>query len=340
MLQRCSHANGRPFYQIGPRYDTLDVQWDDEPIGMIHYHDYAKSTVDWDDIFTDYAKDELDHNDFRDSWDSMGCDHAKPWFDTAVWMDRMARIQRKHIDWNQAYNKPFSWTEFGLGGDWNDAYFGRYDDPATTEENEYLPGDAAGQHIRDWIWAGIFNKVSGCHWLTRYFWGDGGGRPSSGITHWDVFLPLRNFLEEPNHPVDMRGMIQESCYSEDDPVNTTPSIFAEVSDSSPPIKHPNVEIYAVRSTNKAYLYIKNMTNTWYYSAGFREIGLPTPAAQTSRIRIKGLDTGQTYIVEKWSTRQLAAPTSINYTWDGSDMTFDITLDATDDYAWAIKIYIQ
>ncbi|HOP79255.1 MAG TPA: hypothetical protein PLZ21_01690, partial [Armatimonadota bacterium] len=210
MLQLCSHANGRPFYQIGPRYDTLDVQWDDEPIGMIHYHDYAKSTVDWDDIFTDYAKDELDHNDFRDSWDSMGCDHAKPWFDTAVWMDRMARIQRKHIDWNQAYNKPFSWTEFGLGGDWNDAYFGRYDDPATTEENEYLPGDAAGQHIRDWIWAGIFNKVSGCHWLTRYFWGDGGGRPSSGITHWDVFLPLRNFLEEPNHPVDMRGMIQES----------------------------------------------------------------------------------------------------------------------------------
>ena len=236
------------------------------------------------------------------------------WQDGAVWADRLARTNRK-----SGYSKPFSWTEYGLinivSGSWND-WTAAYQ------------GDVNAQHAKDWFWALALNGASGCHWHSGYFGGDFGNG-----SHWQILRPLYNYLAG----TDMRGMTQESYY---------PGVSCSVFGCSNSL----VGIYGLRGYDKAYLYVKNLTNTWYYAAGFRDRGVPTPASQSATITVKGLTAG-TYCIERWSTtdtnpttqRKGAITRTITWgqslqfpvNWDGSGNA--LPLGAATDYDWGFKV---
>lgn len=297
-------------------YRKRDIPWDSGYIGMTHYHDFARirengTCLSWTELrWTEGTED-------RTGWDVMGSTLTAPWIDAAVWADRMARVNRR-----SNYQKPLSWTEYGLqfidsdGGwhDWKDAYYGSTTDPS-------IIGDLEGRHVKDWYWALQMNAISGVHWDAAWF--------DTAPTKWWVMKPLSNFLSG----IDLRGLTQESYYPVADPLNPTPGILCSNS---------QVGVFAMRGPNRAYLYVKNLTSTWYYAAGFRDRSVPTPTPQEAAITIRGLAAGS-YTVEKWSTTDTNAATQIRSVetrtiTPGEDLTFTVTLGDTNDYDWGYKIH--
>lgn len=298
-------------------YKNQDVPWDSAYIGMTHYHDYGRISEDGTCLLWEWLRWTAPDGSTMNGWDRMGSTLYAPWIDAAVWADRMARAHRQ-----SGYTKPLSWTEYGLQiveldgdwDDWDDAYYGSASNPS-------IIGDKNGRHAKDWFWALIFNGISGSHWDAGWF--------DTAPSKWWIFKPLSNYLAG----VDMRGLTQESYYTVSDPLNPTKHVLSS---------NANVGVYTMRGNNRTYLYVKNLTNTWYYTAGFRNYSVPTPAAQTATITIKGLDAG-TYTIEKWSTVDVNLMTQIKSVETktisaGQDITFIVSLGDTYDYDWAYKIY--
>ncbi|MBI2843601.1 MAG: hypothetical protein HYX78_09405 [Armatimonadetes bacterium] len=151
-----------------------------------------------------------------------------------------------------------------------------------------------------------------------------------------------------------------------DPVNQSPRISVTNSD-------PDVGVYGMLGKgsqdriNRAYLYVKNLTSTWYNSAGKPDqhpdltyVPTPTDIPTSTSITITNLEAG-TYVIERWSTRPgdinandphlgfLKGTRTVGPLNDGDSLTFNPNWDGNGDplplygsgeYDWAYKIYKQ
>lgn len=234
------------------------------------------------------------------SFEPLGSTLQYPWQDTAVWAERLARIHFKRYGWK----KPLSWTEFGLiyrkpGGsgfpDWDAAY----------------KVDTSARHVKDAIWAGMLAGMSVAHWKLDYILGTYGGGEK-----FRVFGPLAKFVKGEN----FAGLVQETTYPVSDPINPSPQVSSS---------NGKVMAVTMHGPSKAYLYVKNMTDTWFYKYYSGQSAdkyadsskIPKPSTQSSTIRIKGMTPGS-YTVERWSTTdpnpssQLISKSSITVGSDG------------------------
>ncbi len=105
--------------------------------------------------------------------------------------------------------------------------------------------------------------------------------------------------------------------------------------------NPQVMVTGFQSATRVYLYVKNLTCTWFGTCGWTT-GVPTPADQTASITVKGLTPG-TYVLEKWSTRDTNPATMMKSTVEvptnpNGDLTFATTVYQSGDYDWGYKIY--
>jgi hypothetical protein len=231
---------------------------------------------------------------------------------------------------SSGFTKPMAWSEYGLiyingtvWDDWTDAKAGG------TGTGAYN-GDTGGQHAKDWFWTLAMTGISGIHWHRQYFLGDYGGG-----TKWWVCKPLYNFL----NGVDFRGMNQQTTYSVADDINPSPTLIC-----SQPTK---IQVVGFTSSTKAYLHVKNLTNTWYRQAGSpraSQSGLttPSPVSQTATVTLKGM-SGGTYTIDKYSTTDTNAGTQIKGTSSvtigaGQDLSFSVSVGDTTDYDWGYKVY--
>lgn len=250
--------------------------------------------IPWDDPSMDYVNYH-DYAKYTGSWtvkssyscETLGSTLQYPWVDAAVWADRIARIQMKRYKWS----KPLSWTEYGLINrkpgdsgfpDWTTAY----------------TADTNARHIKDCMWAGMLNGMSMTHWKLDYVVGKYGG----GEKFW-VFKPLANYLAGES----FTGLTQETTYPVADPVNPSPKVTCSNS---------KVMVVSMHGANRAYLYVKNLTDTWfriYYNGTSDHYAdaskIPTPAAQAATIKVYGMTPGS-YNVEKWSTTATNAATGL------------------------------
>ena len=200
-----------------------DVPNDNAAMDFTQYHDYAKYTQGWS-IKADSP-----------NLEEMGCTLDYPWVDTAVYADRLARLQWRRYGWM----KPLSWNEFGLiyrypGSegfpDWNDAY----------------NADPSARHFRDAMWAGMFAGLSVAHWKLDYMLGIGiyGG----GDKFW-IFKPLANFMAGE----EFVGLTQETTYSVFDDTNPSPEVTCTNS---------QIMVVSMHGPVSAYFYAKNLTDVW------------------------------------------------------------------------------
>lgn len=242
------------------------IPWTDASMDYVNYHDYAKYTCGWT-LKSAY------------NCETLGSTLQFPWQDTAVWADRIARIHFKRYGWN----KPLSWSEFGM-------IYRRPGDSGFPDWNTAYTIDTQARHVKDCIWAGALAGMSMTHWKLDYINGKYGG----GEKFW-VYGPLANFLKGES----FTGLTQETTYPVSDPINPSPKVTSS---------NGKVMVVAMRGNNKAYLYVKNLTNTWfriYYNAQTDDryadaSKIPTPANQSATIKVLGMAPGS-YTVETWST---------------------------------------
>ncbi|MEN6371101.1 MAG: DUF5060 domain-containing protein [Armatimonadota bacterium] len=242
------------------------IPWTDASMDYVNYHDYAKYTGGWT-LKSNY------------NLETLGSTLEFPWEDTAVWADRLARVQFKRYGWN----KPLSWTEFGL-------IYRRPGDSGFPDWTSAYTVDTSARHVKDCIWAGMLTGMSMTHWKLDYINGKYGG----GEKFW-VYGPLVNFVKGEN----FAGLTQETTYSVSDPVNTSPKVTCSNS---------KVMVVALHGATKAYLYAKNLTDTWYRIYYYGQTAdryadstkIPTPANQSATIKVMGMAPGS-YTVETWST---------------------------------------
>ena len=260
----------------------------------INYHDSGRESINWDTIYTNGSYYPLR---------KFGSTLDKPWKDMAVWVDRMGDLVHKQTaNSRSGWRKPLSWTEFGLmvtgSADWTAAY----------------QADTKGRHYRDAVWAGLFANISLAHWKMDYIRGYG-SYTAGGEKYW-IAKPLSNFVSGE----DLRTLIQQTA-----PGDTTPGKLE--------CTNANVQSMVLAGSEKAYLYVKNTTDTWYYYC-VGTTGVPTPAPQTASVKIKGLTPGS-YKVERWSTYDTNAATQkrseavIQVTSSG-ELTISVSLGITDD----------
>lgn len=279
---------------------TRDVDWSNSNIAMTTFHGYGRladkdenlflvdwfldSDTNWNGINWDFGGSNWNVERLGSRLDNNQNDQEVPrgalWEDAAAWANRMARIH-----YRSGYEKPMSWTEYGLesidsGGGWHDW---------TTA----YTADVNAQHTKDWFWGLVFSGISGCHWHPQYFRGNYGHGP-----HWDILKPLRDYLSD----VDMRGMTHESYYSVTDPVysNKRMSLWDNGTPSTQ-IDDADIGVFAMLGTTDAYLYVKNLSNTWYYAAGSPDwtsdlyLKVLTPQDRpATKIRIAGTAEGDLY----------------------------------------------
>lgn len=306
-----SSSNGSEWLSAG-----RGIDWASPSIDFVSFHDFAKYTNQWPYFHTD-NKLILDEMGIYSLWPDPAkrgsCDdYDYPWIDTAVWTDRIGRAY-KQLNWN----KPIIWAEMGLikrdcssSGfpDWDSAYI----------------ADTTAQHFRDAIWAGFFTKMTVSHWKLDYMMGMSPYQ-IGGEKFW-VLGPLTNFIRDE----DFAGLTQETAYPVSDPLNESPTVQCFIQGTITP--NTKVMAMALRGQNKAYIYVKNLTNTWadivdqlepkYNIAPTPELGL------SATIKVSGLTPG-IYILEKWSTTdldtstQLLESTQISVGADGV-ATFDVT----------------
>lgn len=242
------------------------IPWADPAMDYVNYHDYAKYTCGWT-LKSNY------------NCETLGSTLQFPWVDTAVWADRIARIHFKRYGWN----KPLSWTEFGL-------IFRRPGDSSFPDWTNAYKQDTQARHVKDCIWAGALAGMSITHWKLDYINGKYGG-----VEKYWIYGPLANFLKGE----DFTGLTQETTYPVSDPINPSPKVTCS---------NDKVMVVAMHGNNKAYMYVKNLTDTWfriYYNAQtddrFADASkIPTPAVQSATIKVMGMTPGN-YTVETWST---------------------------------------
>jgi uncharacterized repeat protein (TIGR01451 family) len=244
------------------------IPWTDPSMDIVNYHDYAKYTGSWS-VKSTY------------SCEKLGSTLQYPWVDTAVWADRIARIQFKRYKWN----KPLAWTEFGL-------IYRRPGDSGFPDWTTAYQSDTEARHIKDCIWAGMLNCMSMTHWKLDYIMGKYGGGEK-----FKVFKPLSNFVSSES----FSGLTQETTYPVADPLNPSPKVTCS---------NGKVMVVALRGRTKAYMYVKNLTDTWFRKYYYGQTAdryadsskIPTPAAQSATIKVYAMAPG-TYTVEKWSTTE-------------------------------------
>lgn len=247
------------------RIRSVAVEWEKPAMSYTNYHDYARISNDWDRL--DSGPHKLE---------KLGCTHSYPWYDMAVWVDRLARVHYKRYQ----RDKPLIWEEFGLikvdsttsdsgWGDWTSAY----------------SADTQGRFYKDAIWAGLFALCPVAQWKSAYMLGIW---PSSGPEKYWMYKPLSNYAKGE----DFRGLTQTTAYSVSDPLNSNPKVTC--SNAS------RIQVMALHGPNKAYVYAKNLTDAWYrfVSSG----SVPSPSAQSGTVRIMGMTPG-TYKLEGWSTTE-------------------------------------
>lgn len=236
----------------------------------------------------------------------------KPWKDTAVWVDRVADLMHKqYAGANSGWIKPLVWSELGLGmSDWNEAY----------------AADTTARHYRDLIWAGVFANTYASYWKLDYM--RGYGIYSAGGAKFWVVKPLSNYLVGE----DLRGLSQATTY---------PGVLNNVIDCT----NDSIQAMALSGTNRAYIYVKNTTDTWYYHL-IGPTGVPVPSVQSGIVKIKGLQPGR-YTLEKWGTYNTdptAQKKSQEVVTVGSNGILEINVtvgiqdnDSDNRYDWAYKL---
>jgi uncharacterized repeat protein (TIGR01451 family) len=242
--------------------------------------------------WTDDAMDYVNYHDYAKytgdwsiksnyEFEPLGSNLEYPWQDTAVWADRLARMHFKRYKWN----KPLSFTEFGL-------IFRRPGDSSFPDWTLAYQVDTDARHVKDCIWAGMLANLSITHWKLDYMLGKYGGGDK-----FHIFAPLANYVSGES----FEGLTQETTYSVSDPVNSSPKVTCS---------NGSVMVVSMHGPSKAYLYVKNLTDTWFYHYYYGQSSdryadssqIPTPKAQSATIKVYGMTPG-TYKVEKWSTTE-------------------------------------
>lgn len=256
------------------------IDWSSSALDFMNFHDYAKYSNQWPYLHSPYDLEKLGiysawpYPPARGSCDNSGY----PWVDSAVWVDRTARVYKKC-----GWNKPMIWSEFGLiyrdcnnSGfpDWNDAY----------------AADPSAEHFRSAIWASIFSATAITHWKLDYILGTG-SYSSGGDKLW-ILSPVANFMQGEI----FRNLTQETAYSVTDPLNPNPQIKCLNAAGSAP--QSAVMVMALHNNSRAYLYVKNLTNAWARLVD--PTVAPTPTPQSALIQVCGMQPGS-YVLETWST---------------------------------------
>ncbi|MBI2842841.1 MAG: DUF5060 domain-containing protein [Armatimonadetes bacterium] len=242
--------------------------------------------------WTDEAMDFVNYHDYAKytgSWlvksdydlEKLGFDFKYPWIDTAVWADRVARMHFKRYGWN----KPIIWSEFGL-------IYRRPGDDGFPDWKLAYRIDTDARHLKDCMWAGMLAGMGVIHWKADFVNGYYGGGDK-----FRIFVPLANFLLGE----DFSGLKQETAYPVYDETNPEPTLTCS---------NKRVMVVSMHGPDRAYLYVKNLTNTWYYNYRIKQSGdnyagytpVPNPLPQSAEIRVYGLQPGD-YVVEEWSTSE-------------------------------------
>ncbi|MBI2844626.1 MAG: DUF11 domain-containing protein [Armatimonadetes bacterium] len=287
--------------------DDRGVPWDNPAMDYFNQHDYAKFTLSWTGLGGAY------------NYDTMGSAQHYPWEDASVWMDRWGRAFVKNYTNVPGWKKPHCVTEFGL-------IYRRPGDSGFPDWGDAYNKDTTARHFRDSLWAALFRYMAMTHWKTPYIDGTYGG---GGEKYW-IFKPLKNFLQG----VDLTGLHQETAY----PGYATSNRLE--------CSNKNVQAMVLAGTNKAYLYVKNLTDSWYrlVNDSYHSSSPPTPSTQSATVKIRGLQPG-TYTVEKWDTvselasNQKKSTTTATVGSDGVlTLSISVGTGTTSGYDWAYKIY--
>ncbi|MDO8586484.1 MAG: DUF5060 domain-containing protein [Armatimonadota bacterium] len=270
------------------------IDWTSPSVDFVNFHDYAKYSNQWGYLHSAYPFAKLGIDSVWPDPPARGScdDYGYPWIDTAVWFDRLARVYHKQYQWN----KPLIWSEFGL----------IYRDCTTTGYPDWDQGyiaDTTALHFRPAVWAAFFSASAISHWKLGYMLGL---PPYSGGSKFWVFGALSNFIAGE----DFRGLTQETAYPVSDPLNPNPRIKCFIPGSTTP--QAKVMAMSLRDTNRAYIYVKNVTNTWARLVD-PDIA-PVPSPRSADVKLYGMAPGS-YLLETWSaddtnkaTQQLSAVT--------------------------------
>lgn len=236
------------------------IDWSHPQLDIINFHWYNQYSNTWTSL---EARNE-DGDYFK--FEQLGCDNDYPWIDTAVLVDRLARVQMKRIGWI----KPNIWGEYGLGyqsGDWHDAYY----------------KDSLGRNTKDALWVGILTSQYINQWKAA--WMVGGWPEDDAPRKFWFFKPLANYVRGE----DFTGLKQETAYPVSDPLNPSPTLTCSNS---------KIMAVALIGKDKAYLYVKNLTDVWFRVVDSSQC--PSPSNQSGTVKLLGMEPG-TYTLERWRT---------------------------------------
>jgi len=284
--------------------DERGIPWSDPSMDYFNEHDYAKFTATWTGLNGVY------------NYDRLGSVQDYPWEDTGVWMDRCNRAFVKNYTAVPGWKKPHCFTEFGL-------IYRKPGDSGFPDWDDGYNKDTTARHFREALWPAAFRLMPLTHWKVQYIDGTYG---QGGEKYW-VFQPLRNFM----NGLDLTGFAQETAY----PGQVTPNRLE--------CSNANVQAMVLAGTDRAYLYVRNLTDCWYRIVNdpYHSCPPPTPANQSATVKIKGLKAG-TYNVQKWithtATNQIASTTTATVGADGV-LTLSVSLGTgtTSGYDAAYKI---
>ncbi|HOK54600.1 MAG TPA: DUF11 domain-containing protein, partial [Armatimonadota bacterium] len=99
------------------------------------------------------------------------------------------------------------------------------------------------------------------------------------------FKPLANYVRGE----DFTGLKQETAYPVSDPLNPSPTLTCSNS---------KIMAVALKGKDKAYLYVKNLTDVWFRVVDSSQC--PSPSNQSGTVKLLGMDPG-TYTLERWRT---------------------------------------
>lgn len=304
------------------------INWNSSSMDFVNFHDYAKYSNQWT-YFSSHSSYDLEQLGIYNAWPNPArrgsCDDGGyPWIDSAVWVDRIARVYHKLNQWG----KPLIWSEYGLiyrdcisdeFPDWNTAYV----------------ADGQAQHFRNAIWAGMFSYLPVSHWKLDYIRG-ASPYTNGGKKFW-VFGPLSNFMDGE----DVTSLTQETTYPVADTINPSPQVKCFLQSTTTANNY--VMVMALRNSSRAYLYVKNLTNAWAKLVDVLEPSYdiaPTASTKTATIKVSGLTPSHGFTLEKWSTTQTNPLTQkLSSTSVTSDATGSVTFDVTglvEDFAYKIK----
>lgn len=305
------------------------IPWTDSKIDIINYHNYYGPIMD--ELCTSSTSDDvyegprwnwsgLDTGTAGFGFDTFGSILATPWHDSSVLIDRTASVLRKDLKWN----KPMIIGEYGFE---QKGLNHKNSDGSCSSSKIYdwtngYKADLQGRHMKDAIWPGIFTGIYSLHWKAGYMMGTW---PSGAEDRTWIFKPVANYLKGE----DFRGLQMETSYP-----GETGSKVESI--------NPNIMATGIFSQDRSYLYIKNLTDSWYRA--FDSTQVANPSDQSGLVKVKGLTPSTEYKVEKWSTTASDQSAQIletkEYTSDGSGVIgLNVVLGHTmGSYDYAYKVY--